>query len=102
MMHRLPRLVPNPIVATGWLQGPPRIVDAKLTAVNTGIPSFPLPKAFIHARARGGTTLSRETAIRVAFPFSAMAIAAVDRTLPPPGSGRGRTGNTAAAPATEH
>jgi uncharacterized protein (TIGR00645 family) len=59
------------------------VLKVKLATAIIGISSIHLLKTFINAQAYTEKTLMYQTVIHVAFLLSAMAIAAVDRILPP-------------------
>ena len=61
----------------------------KLATAIIGISSIHLLRTFINAQAYDEKTLFYQTTIHMAFLFSAMAIAAVDRILPPQRGARG-------------
>jgi uncharacterized protein (TIGR00645 family) len=58
------------------------VLKVKLATAIIGISSIHLLRTFINAQAYDEKTLFYQTTIHVAFLFSAMAIAAVDRILP--------------------
>jgi len=60
------------------------VLKVKLATAIIGISSIHLLKTFINAAAYEEKTLFYQTVIHVAFLFSALAIAAVDRVMPPP------------------
>ena len=60
------------------------VLKVKLATAIIGISSIHLLKTFINAAAYEEKTLFYQTGIHVAFLFSALAIAAVDRVMPPP------------------
>ena len=60
------------------------VLKTKLAMAIIGISSIHLLKTFINAAAYEEKTLFYQTVIHVAFLFSALAIAAVDRVMPPP------------------
>jgi uncharacterized protein (TIGR00645 family) len=65
------------------------VLKVKLATAIIGISSIHLLRTFINAEAYDTKTLFYQTTIHIAFLLSAMAIAAVDRILPPPGHARG-------------
>jgi len=65
------------------------VLKVKLATAIIGISSIHLLRTFINAQAYDQKTLCYQTAIHIAFLLSAMAIAAVDRILPPVGGERG-------------
>ena len=60
------------------------VLKVKLATAIIGISSIHLLKTFINAAAYEEKTLFYQTVIHVTFLFSALAIAAVDRVMPPP------------------
>ncbi len=64
------------------------VLKVKLATAIIGISSIHLLKTFISAQAYDEKTLFYQTVIHIAFLFSAMAVAAVDRILPPGHAGR--------------
>ena len=66
------------------------VLKVKLATAIIGISSIHLLKTFINAAAYDEKTLLWQTLIHVAFLFSAMSIAAVDRILPAAAKGHGR------------
>ena len=60
------------------------VLKVKLATAIIGISSIHLLRTFINAQAYDDKTLFYQTTIHVAFLFSAMALAAVDRILPAP------------------
>jgi uncharacterized protein (TIGR00645 family) len=60
------------------------VLKVKLATAIIGISSIHLLKTFSNAAAYEEKTLFYQTVIHVAFLFSALAIAAVDRVMPPP------------------
>src|SRR6478609_9338202 len=65
------------------------VLKVKLATAIIGISSIHLLRTFINAQAYDEKTLFYQTTIHMAFLFSAMAIAAVDRILPPQRGARG-------------
>ena len=69
------------------------VLKVKLATAIIGISSIHLLRTFINAQAYDTKTLFYQTTIHVAFLFSALAIAAVDRILPTPSHVRDMNGN---------
>jgi uncharacterized protein (TIGR00645 family) len=65
------------------------VLKVKLATAIIGISSIHLLRTFINAQAYDEKTLLYQTVIHIAFLLSAMAVAAVDRILPPHGGERG-------------
>jgi len=65
------------------------VLKVKLATAIIGISSIHLLRTFINAQAYDDKTLFYQTVIHCAFLLSAMAIAAVDRILPPQRGHRG-------------
>ncbi len=63
------------------------VLKVKLGTAIIGISSIHLLKTFINAESYSEKTLIAQTVIHIAFLLSALAIAATDRLLHPPGSG---------------
>jgi uncharacterized protein (TIGR00645 family) len=76
------------------------VLKVKLATAIIGISSIHLLKTFINAQAYDEKTLFYQTVIHATFLVSAMAIASVDRILPPSSKGQHRLGAVpGAAPA---
>jgi uncharacterized protein (TIGR00645 family) len=78
------------------------VLKVKLATAIIGISSIHLLKTFINAHAYDDKTLLWQTTIHIAFLLSAMAIAAVDRILPPATRAHGRTTGETSPPSREH
>jgi uncharacterized protein (TIGR00645 family) len=78
------------------------VLKVKLATAIIGISSIHLLKTFINAAAYDEKTLLWQTLIHVAFLFSAMSIAAVDRILPASAKGHARVAAAAPRPDPSH